>query len=205
MHRRALLLSSLAAPALAQGLSARDRADIARVEGYLNGLRSLKARFLQLAANGGTTRGTVWLQRPGRMRFEYDPPTPLLLVAGHGLFTFYDSSLKQVSTVPLSRTPLGILLREETQLSGDVTVNGLSRYPGGLEISIVRTASPSEGTLFLVFADNPMALRQWRVIDAQRQETRVTLSDIQLGGSFDSKLFEFVDPNTFQNPSGDGN
>lgn len=205
MRRRTLLLSLLAAPALAQGLSPQDRADIARIEAYLNGLRSLKARFLQMAANGGTARGTVWLQRPGRMRFEYDPPTPLLLVAGHGMFTFHDSALRQTSTVPLSRTPLGILLREQTQLAGDVTVSGVSRYSGGLEVSVIRTASPAEGALHLVFADNPLALRQWRVMDAQRQETRVSLSEVQLGGSFDPKLFEFIDPRNLEAPSGGGN
>jgi outer membrane lipoprotein-sorting protein len=204
VKRRALLLSVLAAPALAQGPNARDRADVARVEAYLNGLRTLKARFLQLAANGGTARGTVWLARPGRMRFEYDPPTPLLLVAGRGMFTFHDSALKQTSTVPVSRTPLGILLRDRASLSGDVTVTEVGRFPGGLDVSLVRTESPAEGTLTLVFADNPLALRQWRVVDAQRQETRVSLSDVQLGGSFDPKLFDFVDPNALRRPDGGG-
>lgn len=204
VKRRALLLSLLAAPALAQGLTARDRVDLARVEAYLNGLRTLKAHFLQIAGNGAVTRGTVWLERPGRMRFEYDPPTPLLLVAGRGMFTFHDAALKQTSVVPLSRTPLGILLREETKLSGDVTVTRVERQPGALDVSLVRTESPSEGTLTLMFDDNPLALRQWRVVDAQQRETRVSLSNIELGGRFDPKLFDFVDPNAFARPDGGG-
>ena len=67
----------------------------------------------------------------------------------------------------------------------------------------MRTHSPGDGSLTLMFADNPLTLRQWTVIDAQRQETRVTLYNVELGGRFDPKLFEFVDPRFFQNnPSG---
>src|SRR5579859_35045 len=86
------LAPPLVASAQAQGvqLTAQDRADLARIEAYLNGLHTLKARFLQVAPDGATSQGTAWLQRPGRMRFQYEPPSPLLLVAGHGLFVFYD-------------------------------------------------------------------------------------------------------------------
>ena len=86
-------------------LTERDRADLARIEAYLNGIVSLKARFLQVAPNGATSAGVAWLERPGRMRFQYDPPSPLLLVAGHGLVVFHDAQLNQTSNIPLSRTP----------------------------------------------------------------------------------------------------
>jgi outer membrane lipoprotein-sorting protein len=73
-----------------------------------------------------------------------------------------------------------------------VTVTAIARLPGQIQVSMVRTGSPDDGSLTLVFADNPLALRQWSVVDAQRQETRVTLFDVQLGGSFDQSLFVFV-------------
>lgn len=208
MQRRALLLSSLLLPttAFAQPraapLTAADRADMARIEAYLAQLRTLKARFLQIAPDGRTSTGGAWLQRPGRMRFQYDPPSPFLLVGGNGLLVFHDAQLKQTSNIPLGSTPLGILLREQVRLSGDVTVTGVGRMPGQLQVALVRTASPADGTLTLVFADNPLALRQWSVIDAQRLETRVTLTDIELGGSFDQGLFTFIDPRFFQNNQG---
>ena len=110
--------------------TAQDRTDLARVEVYLNGLRTLKAQFLQVAPDGGLSRGTAWLERPGHMRFQYDPPAPFLLVANHGLLMFHDSSLRQTSTIPLNRTPLGMLLADRATLSGDVTVTGLQRLPG---------------------------------------------------------------------------
>ena len=207
MHRRHLLRLSLA-PLLLAGLPARaqprfqptaqDQADIARIEAYLDTLRTLKARFLQVAPNGAISQGTAWLDRPGRMRFEYDPPSPLLLVAGHGLVVFHDKQLNQTSNIPLSQTPLGILLAANVKLSGGVTVTDIQRQPGQIQVSVVRTASPGDGTLTLIFADNPLALRQWTVLDAQRQETRVTLFNVQTGSSFDPKLFEFVDPRLTQ-------
>lgn len=173
--------------------SERDSADIARIEAYLNGLKTLKARFLQVAPDGGISNGTAWVSRPGRLRFEYDPPAPFLLVAGQTGLIFHDSSLRQTSNIPLSRTPLGILLAERATLSGDVTITGIERLPGQIHVGLVRTASPGDGALVLIFADNPLALRQWTVIDAQRKETRVTLSNIQVGGQFDPKLFHFRD------------
>ena len=74
----------------------------------------------------------------------------------------------------------------------------MQRLPGQIQVSLIRTASPGDGTLTLIFADNPLTLRQWTVLDAQRQETRVTLYNVETGGKFDQKLFELVDPRFFQ-------
>jgi outer membrane lipoprotein-sorting protein len=208
MNRRTLLRLSLAplllgsARALAQPAfhpTPQDQADLQRVEAYLDSLRSIKAHFLQVAPSGAISQGTAWLERPGRMRFQYDPPSPLLLVAGHGLVVFNDKSLNQTSNIPIGRTPLGILLADHVHLSGDVTVTDMQHLPGQIQVSLIRTASPGDGTLTLVFSDNPLTLRQWTVLDAQRQETRVTLYNMQVGGSFDPSLFEFIDPR-FLNP-----
>ena len=209
MTRRALLAAAVSLVALiplraayAQtALTARDQADIGRVEAYLNGIHTLKARFQQIAPNGSLSGGTAWMERPGRMRFQYDPPAPFLLVAGHGLLVFYDSQLQQTTNIPLDRTPLGLLLRDNLRLAGDVTVTQIIRYPGQLQLTLLRTATPADGTLTLIFADNPLALRSWTVVDAQRQETRVSLFDVQLGGTFEQSLFTFIDPKFFGNNS----
>ena len=176
------------------GLGLQDQHDIARVENYLNGVRTLKARFLQVAPDGSTVGGLAWMERPGRMRFQYDPPSPLLLVAGHGLFVFYDRQLNQTTNIPLDSTPLGLLLRDDLRLSGDVTVTQVARQPGQLQVTMLRTASPGDGTLTLVFNEQPFVLKQWTVVDAQRQETRVTLFDVALGGAFDESMFTFINP-----------
>jgi len=212
MKRRALLLAPLAlaaAPETARAQprfqpTAQDRADLARIETYLNGLRSLKANFMQVAPNGQISAGNAWLSRPGKMRFEYFPPTPFLLVAGNGLLVFHDKQLKQTSNVFLTQTPLGILLADKVQLSGDLTVLDMKREPGLIQVTVTRTKSPGEGNLTLFFTDRPLALRQWVVLDAQRQETRVTLSNVEVGGTFDDKLFQFIDPATMGTNPGQG-
>jgi outer membrane lipoprotein-sorting protein len=214
MRRRSLLLAPLLAlpalPVLAQRaappaaprpapLTERDRADLARVETYFNTLRTLKARFLQIAQNGASAEGTALIWRPGRMRFDYDPPEPLLLIASHGQFMLYDRELRQPTTVPTSQTPLAVLLRDNLRLSGDVTVTRVERSGGFLRVTLHRTEAAAEGRLTLVLAEQPMELRQWAVVDAQGRETRVTLTQHQPGVRIDPFLFEFNDPRFFEN------
>lgn len=208
MKRRFLLLAPLLLPLAAYAQQAlitpQDRADLGRIEAYLNSIKALHARFLQVAPDGRTSEGQAWLQRPGRMRFQYDPPSPFLLVGGHGLLVFHDSQLQQTSNIPLGQTPLGLLLQDNLRLAGDVTVSNITRMPGQIQVTLYRTASPQDGSLTLIFAENPLALRQWVVTDAQRQQTRVTLYNVQLGGNFDQSLFTFIDPRFFQNNNGGG-
>ncbi len=199
------VLALLAAPLLIAAAPPTNAVEIGQVQQYLNSISTLKAHFVQVAPNGAISQGTAWLDRPGRMRFQYDPPSPLLLVAGHGLFVFHNSSLDQTSNLPLGATPLGILLAPHIQLTGgDVTVTDLRNLPGEIAISLVWNAHPTDGSLTLVFTTDPLALRQWAVTDATGQRTTVTLSNIQLGGKFDPQLFEFIDPRFFQNHQGNG-
>jgi outer membrane lipoprotein-sorting protein len=200
--RRALCLSLLAAlvPAgvLAQVhaavLSDADQAALVGVARYLNGLRTLKARFLQIGPDGVTTQGTMWLQRPGRMRFQYDKPSPLLLVAGHGSVVFHDAQLDQTTNIPVGNTPLGLLLSDTITLSGDVTLTEFQKPPGQLRLTLVRTRTAGDGSLTLDLNANPLALTGWSVVDAQGRETQIRISAVELGGSFDQALFTFVDP-----------
>ncbi len=213
MDRRSLLaalavlpLAPLAARAQAPvALTPQDQADLARIAAYLNSIQTLKARFLQIAPNGQQSEGTVWLERPGRMRFQYDPPSPFLLVAGHGLLVFHDAALDQTSTIALGSTPLGILLAEKVQLQGGgVTVIAFHHVPGVIQVTVVRTGHAGQGNLTLVFADDPLTLRRWIVIDPQRRETQVSLFDLQLGGSFPPDLFTYIDPKTRRPVTGSG-
>ncbi|MFC7737146.1 outer membrane lipoprotein carrier protein LolA [Roseomonas sp. GCM10028921] len=197
-----LSLLALAPPALAQSptLSARDRTDLQRVEAYLNGLTTLRARFIQIAQNGATAQGTALIWRPGRMRFDYDPPEPLLLIANAGQFLHYDKELRQPSIVPVGSTPLGILLRDRITLSGDVTVSAVQREHGLLRVTLYRTENPAEGRITLVFAQDPVELRQWLVVDGQGRTTRVTLSAIETGLRLNRAAFDFNDPRFMANP-----
>lgn len=188
------LAAALVAAAPASALSPADQKTVAEVAAYLNSIHTLKARFLQIAPNGNTANGTAWLQRPGEMRFQYDPPSPLLLQAGKGWLIYVDKSLPQTSAFKLSDTPLGILLAPTVTLTGDVTVTKIERQPGELALTMTRTATPTQGSLTLIFATDPLALREWTVTDAQGNTTQVSLFDVERGGHFDQSLFAFKDP-----------
>lgn len=183
----------------AHALTTQDNQDIARIVTYLNGIKTLKARFIQIAPSGASSTGRLWMERPGRMRFEYDPPSPLLLVAGHGLVIYHNSDLDQTTNIPLDKTPLGILLQDNLTLSGDVTVLQVARDEGAIALVLERTNSPGDGTLSLLFADDPLELRGWILRDAQGQETRIALDDLDFADTgFNDGMFTYVDPKLFE-------
>ena len=199
MLRRSLLLAAalalttvLPAPTRAAPLGDQDRADLGRIEAYLDNLRTATATFLQVSDNGGVARGKFYLSRPGKMRFEYEPPTPVLMVSTGGSLVYYDSLLKQTSYLPLDSTPLGLLLRDNLKFGGEVTITKFERGPGTIRLSLVQTKDPDQGSLILTFSDRPLALKQWTVIDQQRKATTVTLMELQTDMKLDPKLFQFT-------------
>jgi len=185
---------ALAAPPRAAVLSADDRADVQRVEQYLNGIHSLAAHFQQFAQDGGTAGGRVYVARPGRMRFEYEAPSPILLLADGTWVVYIDNQLKQVSYLPIGSTPAWFLLRDNISLADGVTITKFERGPGVIRISLVENKSPENGQLTLTFADKPLELRQWTIVDQQGKSTTVVLNDTRFGVPIDPKAFTFVDP-----------
>ncbi|RAU23739.1 outer membrane lipoprotein carrier protein LolA [Paramagnetospirillum kuznetsovii] len=176
-------------------LSEADKADVARAEDYLNAVTTLKARFLQVSPNGASVEGDAYLSRPGKLRLQYDPPSPLLVVADGTFLIVHDSQLGEPSWLPLNSTPAGVLVRPNVKLTGgDVAVTRVTRMPGVVRVSLVGVEDPAAGEITLVFSDRPFLLRQWQVKDAQNQITTVSLFEAQSGLSLDPKLFEFKDP-----------
>lgn len=177
-------------------LSPQQKAAIERAEAYLNDIHTLKARFLQSAPDGSVAEGTFYLSRPGKLRLEYDPPTPLLIIGNYHLLVYHDTQLKQTSQVPISSTPAGILVQPKIDLNGeDLTVTGFSERDGLDRITLAQTDDPLAGSITLIFTREPYQLRQWVVKDPQGQLTTVTLSDARSGVAIDQKLFVFNDPN----------
>jgi len=183
--------NALAVDAVPAKLSARDRADIVRVENYFNDLKTMTAKFLQVASNGSVAAGTMFLSRPGKFRFEYDPPSPNMLIADGTFLIFVDKELRQTTHIFLSSTPVGVLVRDVVKLDGDITVTGISRRRGLLRVTVADSDDAEDGTLTLVFSEKPFQLRQWQVLDAQRTITTVTLNNARTGMALDAKLFEF--------------
>jgi outer membrane lipoprotein-sorting protein len=193
-----LVLTGLPARA---ALSGADHADIARAETYLNAVTTLKARFIQVAPDGSNVEGTVYLSRPGRMRLEYDPPSPILIIANHSWLIYHDKQLLQTSYVGIDSTPAGVLVKPQVQLDADgLAVTRVAHQPGMLDITVINKNDPAQGRITLIFTEAPFQLRQWQVVDGQGQLTTVSLFDAHAAVTLDDGLFEFHDPRNFGPP-----
>ncbi len=189
-----ILFGAWGGAARGASFGAAETAIIDQVERYLNAVSTLKARFLQMSANGAYAEGELYLSRPGRMRMNYDPPDDIEVVADGRFLIFHDRKLEQVTYLGLDSSPAGILLRPKIALSGDVTVTEVHRLPGALEISVVQTEDRAAGELTMLLSENPLALKQWRVRDAQGQVVTVSLFGAERGVTLAPELFEFYDP-----------
>lgn len=178
----------------AANLSAGDKADIARIERYLNSISTMRARFLQVAANDELSQGWVFISRPGKLRVEYDPPTPVLIIGDGAWLIYHDSELEQTTYRSLESSLAGFLVQKTVRLGGAVTVTGLERGPGVIRVKLVKSGEAEEGSLALTFSDRPLVLRQWTMTDADGQATQIALVNAQFGLSLDEALFEFTEP-----------
>jgi len=183
--------------AVAAALSEQDLNDIRQVENYLAKLSTLQAKFVQIGPHGELAEGDLYLRRPGRLRFEYAPPAPQLVVADGTWLVLYDRELRHFDRLPLFETPLSVLLAEKIDLMEKVEVVRVERAPGQLQITMVDRKRPREGSLSLVFETPSLALRQWHVRDAQGAVTTISLSDTQLGVALRPELFVFREPGKF--------
>ena len=207
--RRALLTLLLAALPLLPGLpgtagasipsslqlGAEERQDLQQIQAYLNTSRTVEAQFQQTSSNGDHATGRLFMSRPGKLRVEYTPPPAVLVVADGTFLIYHDKTLDQVSYVPLSASPAGILLDKRINLDDPaLTITDVNDDGETVRISLVRTESAGEGSLTMFFRKSPWQLAEWEVTDAQGITTRVSLADPVFGGSLDAKLFEFRNP-----------
>lgn len=175
-------------------LSPTDNADLIRVQDYLNNIHTLQSRFEQISDDGGIATGTIYLSRPGKMRVEYDPPVPILLVATEGRIWYYDKKLEQVSFFDLKDTPAWFLLQDNVRFGGDITVANLERDSAVLRVTLTETKNPDLGQATVVLSDHPLELRKWQILDAQGKNVTVTLDDPHYGVPLNPNLFYWTDP-----------
>ena len=178
-----------AAPPRPAPLSPQDKLDLTRVEEYLNGIHTLQSRLQQYSPNGGVATGTIYLQRPGKMRIVYDDPTPILIVSDGRSVRLWDRKLKQLSQIAVEDTPAWFLLRPDIRLTGDVTVTNFEHTPGVLRLAMCETKDPDQGNLTVVMSDHPLELRQWTVLDQQHKQVTVTLDDPHYNVQLNPLLF----------------
>ncbi len=189
MHRRTALLAPLALIAL--GTAARAAAiPLSDLSAYLNGLKTAKAEFTQVNSDGTVSTGTVYIHRPGRVRFEYAPPDDTLVLASAGSVAIFDPKSNQPpEQYPLKRTPLNLILAARVDLGQAKMVVGHAQDGAATRVRAQDPENPDYGSIELVFTADPVALRQWVIRDDQGGETTVILGELVEGGSYPPSLF----------------
>ncbi len=175
-------------------LNAEEASWVTKAETYFGSIDTIRASFFQTSSEGGTAEGVFYLRRPGRLRIEYLPPTPILIVGDGILLHFHDTELGQVDDWPVFDTPLGTLSSGDVSFNDDLIVTGFLRRSGAIAITLVKSEDPGLGSLTLYFSEAPMELKQWKVIDAQGLVTTVALYNAETNIDLDAKLFVFDDP-----------
>ena len=185
-----------AAPASAQSnLSAEDQATLRQAQAYLTALTAAQGDFVETGPGGQRRTGKFWLQRPGKMRFEYSDPAGLLVVADGNNVKRYDPRLNVFRQVPLAATPLSTFLAREVRLDQGVRVDRVTRMASGAFAITARDASkPNEGSVILAFAGSPLRLQEWTIADAQGSRTRIQLTSLQPASGLAASLFQLRDP-----------
>lgn len=193
------VLCALAAPAMSAesvqlaALSPDEVATVTRIERYLNDIKTMQARFVQVSSNGAYAEGELYLDRPGHLRFDYDPPSPVLIIANGLSLLYYDKELKEATFLPLWETPLWFLIREEVRLDDNVDIVAIEEALGTLRITLRDAESPDGGEVTLIFSDEPLTLKKWELTDPQGIQTQVSLVNPVYGVEVDEELFKYGD------------
>jgi outer membrane lipoprotein-sorting protein len=176
------------------------------IERYVNSIRTLQARFVQSNPNGSVVQGTLYVRRPGRMRFEYDKPSQLKVVADGTQVTMWDPATKDFGQWPIGWTAASFLVKEPFQLSGDITVVSTQRTPDGLlALTLTQTRKPQEGKIIVRLSENPMQLRGWTILDNRGNKVDVNLTELRTGVQLADSLFKYDGPDAGAIMRGGGN
>ncbi len=193
MDRRTALLAPLAAAILAALPAQAAPIPLSALSGYLNDLGTVQTDFTQVNADGSVATGKLYIQRPGRARFEYAPPDRSLVIAGAGSVGIFDAKSNQPpEQYPLAKTPLSLILAQKIDLGRAKMVVGHHEDGTSTRVKAQDPDHPEYGTIELVFTDKPVALRQWVITDDMGQQTTVILSELKTAGSLRSNLFDIA-------------
>jgi len=172
-----------------QSYSAEQVAQLDKISAYMNSIHTLRSNFVQIGPDGGTDQGQVYIEKPGRIRFSYNPPNPLLVVATNGRVYVKNSRLNTVDSYDLSDTPLGLLLNDKVDLAHNKAVLGVREQDGALVVQARTTTNRNNSNITLLFSLPGLELRQWTIKDNQGVITTVALQSPQLGAPLDEALF----------------
>lgn len=173
--------------------AAAEKLPLSEISRYLNSLTTAESDFTQVNPDGSISTGTLMIQRPGRVRFEYAQPDKTVVMAGGGQVAIFDAKSNQPpEQYPLSRTPLNLILAQNVDLSRAQMVVGHSEVENSTRVKAQDPQHPEYGTIDMVFTANPTELRQWVITDDTGGQTTVILGEMEKGGSFRPSLFSIT-------------
>lgn len=191
MRHFRLLLLSLAAFAVVGGAAQASTLSLGEISGYLNSMRAAQANFVQSNPDKTLAQGVMYLEKPGRIRYEYTTPADSLVISdGRYMGVFDKKSNREVQLFDLSRTPLDILLQDRIDLTASGVVRDVRSDGVQTQVIALDPENRGNGTLTLVFTANPTELRQWIVTDRLGRKTTVILSDLRVRGDVSDDLFD---------------
>ncbi|MGA0533183.1 LolA family protein [Hansschlegelia sp. KR7-227] len=176
-------------------LNPAQRATLARVNAYFNSLSDMTANFEQVGPDGSRSVGKLYLSRPGKIRFQYAPPSPLEIVADGSSVSVKNRKLATQELWPLSQTPLRFITQKNIDLLKDANVLGVYQEPEMVSVVLEeKNAIGGRAQIQLMFSGKNYELKQWTVTDAQGMETSVSLTDFNASAKLDDNLFKIVQP-----------
>lgn len=190
MNRRFFLLAQAATFGLTLPAFAADEISLRAISDYLNAMTTVKSAFTQINPDGTISTGTLYIKRPGQMRFDYDLPDPALVIAAGGVVAIFDrKSNEPPQQVPLKRTPLSVILEETVDLTRANMITGHSWDDKSTTITAQDPENPDIGHIDLRFTPDPVELRQWVITDEAGSQTTVILGDTEGGLTLSATLF----------------
>jgi outer membrane lipoprotein-sorting protein len=192
------MLAAALLPGAAWALTEEERAILVEISQRLSGIKTMNGEFVQFDPNGAERQGRFFIARPGRVRFQYDPPDALSVISDGESVLVFDKKLQTYDLWPLSQTPLRLLLDSGLDLATSNKVTRVSIAPDLIEVELYDKTRFTSGTLTLVFNRSNYELRQWTVRDEQDLETLVVLYNVETGNQLASDLFK-IDYNAATN------
>ena len=171
-------------------LSKVQKKDLDRIERYLEEIVTLRASFVQVSSNGEVSNGMFFLKKPGFFRFEYDPPSQILIIGDGTFLSYIDHEIEEIRHMFLSSTPLGFLANKKVNLKEGMVVSKVENSPAAIRYTFRKQSEPDSGSITLVFSDKPLKIRKWVVVDAKGIETEVTFSDLETDVDIENITFE---------------
>lgn len=169
-----------------------DSKKVQQIEDYLNNVRTLKASFVQTASNGSSAEGSLFIEKPNKIRMEYKAPTNVLIVGDGDNIIYHDKDLDQVTNIDYEDIPASLILANNIKINGkQIAVSNYYEDAGSTVVTLRYPSKPEIAPITMTFTNNPFALRQWSIVDPQSVEVIVSLYDVETDVDLSADLFKF--------------